>query len=96
MRTADSTAEIDGLLGSLASRTGKAAGQMYASLEVSQQSVRSIGQVCDSFGHSREAVDVIGYMHTQITTAPEGQHKWSKASTAISAKSTAIPKLLQS
>ncbi len=35
-RTADSTAEIDGLLGNLAKRTSQVAQQMHASLEVSQ------------------------------------------------------------
>ncbi|WP_411828731.1 methyl-accepting chemotaxis protein [Pseudomonas monteilii] len=42
-RTADSTAEIDGLLGNLANRTAEVAAQMHASLEVSQQSVSRIG-----------------------------------------------------
>ena len=74
-RTADSTAEIDGLLGNLASRTSEVAGQMHASLEVSQQSVSRIGLARDSFGQIRESVDVIRDMNTQIATAAEEQHQ---------------------
>ncbi|MFB4394071.1 methyl-accepting chemotaxis protein [Pseudomonas sp. LS_2] len=74
-RTADSTAEIDGLLGNLASRTSQVAEQMHASLEVSQQSVSRIGLARDSFGQIRESVDVIRDMNTQIATAAEEQHQ---------------------
>jgi len=74
-RTADSTAEIDGLLGTLASRTAEVAGQMHASLEVSQQSVSRIGLARDSFGQIRESVDIIRDMNTQIATAAEEQHQ---------------------
>ena len=74
-RTADSTAEIDGLLGNLASRTAEVADQMHASLEVSQQSVSRIGLARDSFGQIRESVDVIRDMNTQIATAAEEQHQ---------------------
>ena len=74
-RTADSTAEIDGLLGNLASRTAQVAGQMHASLEVSAQSVDSIGRARNSFGQIRESVDVIRDMNTQIATAAEEQHQ---------------------
>ena len=74
-RTADSTAEIDGLLGNLASRTAEVAEQMHASLEVSQQSVSRIGLARDSFGQIRESVDVIRDMNTQIATAAEEQHQ---------------------
>ncbi|WP_459207702.1 methyl-accepting chemotaxis protein [Pseudomonas sp. MLB6B] len=74
-RTADSTAEIDGLLGNLASRTAEVAGQMHASLEVSVQSVTRIGMARDSFGQIRESVDVIRDMNTQIATAAEEQHQ---------------------
>ena len=74
-RTADSTAEIDGLLGNLASRTAEVAAQMHASLEVSQQSVSRIGLARDSFGQIRESVDVIRDMNTQIATAAEEQHQ---------------------
>lgn len=74
-RTADSTAEIDGLLGNLASRTAEVAGQMHASLEVSQQSVSRIGMARDSFGQIRESVDIIRDMNTQIATAAEEQHQ---------------------
>ncbi|EIK96566.1 Cache sensor-containing chemotaxis sensory transducer [Pseudomonas sp. M47T1] len=74
-RTADSTAEIDGLLGNLAKRTSQVAQQMHASLEVSQQSVERIGQARASFGQIRESVDVIRDMNTQIATAAEEQHQ---------------------
>jgi len=74
-RTADSTAEIDGLLGNLASRTAEVAQQMHASLEVSQQSVSRIGLARDSFGQIRESVDIIRDMNTQIATAAEEQHQ---------------------
>ena len=74
-RTADSTAEIDGLLGNLASRTAQVAEQMHASIEVSQQSVSRIGMARDSFGQIRESVDIIRDMNTQIATAAEEQHQ---------------------
>ena len=74
-RTADSTAEIDGLLGNLASRTAEVAGQMHASLDVSQDSVTRISQARDSFGQIRESVDIIRDMNTQIATAAEEQHQ---------------------
>nr|WP_166362716.1 methyl-accepting chemotaxis protein [Pseudomonas akapageensis] len=74
-RTADSTAEIDGLLGNLAQRTSQVAQQMHASLEVSQESVSRIGLARTSFGQIRESVDVIRDMNTQIATAAEQQHQ---------------------
>lgn len=74
-RTADSTAEIDGLLGNLAKRTSQVTQQMHASLEVSQQSVSRIGEARSSFGQIRESVDVIRDMNTQIATAAEEQHQ---------------------
>ena len=74
-RTADSTAEIDPLLGNLAKRTKSVAQQMNASLDVSQQSVTKIGQARSSFGQIRESVDVIRDMNTQIATAAEEQHQ---------------------
>lgn len=74
-RTADSTAEIDGLLGNLAKRTSQVTQQMHASLEVSQQSVNRIGEARNSFGQIRESVDVIRDMNTQIATAAEEQHQ---------------------
>ncbi|MBK5538845.1 methyl-accepting chemotaxis protein [Pseudomonas sp. TH05] len=74
-RTADSTAEIDGLLGNLAKRTSAVTQQMHASLEVSQQSVSRIGLARSSFGQIRESVDVIRDMNTQIATAAEEQHQ---------------------
>lgn len=74
-RTADSTAEIDGLLGNLAKRTSQVTQQMHASLQVSQQSVTRIGEARESFGQIRESVDVIRDMNTQIATAAEEQHQ---------------------
>ncbi len=74
-RTADSTAEIDGLLGNLAKRTSAVTQQMRASLDVSQQSVARIGEARESFGQIRESVDVIRDMNTQIATAAEEQHQ---------------------
>ena len=74
-RTADSTAEIDGLLGNLAKRTSQVTQQMHASLEVSQQSVIRIGEARSSFGQIPESVDVIRDMNTQIATAAEQQHQ---------------------
>jgi len=74
-RTADSTAEIDALLGNLAKRTSQVTQQMHASLQVSQQSVTRIGEARESFGQIRESVDVIRDMNTQIATAAEEQHQ---------------------
>jgi methyl-accepting chemotaxis protein len=74
-RTADSTAEIDGLLSSLAQRTRQMTKQMHASLEVSRRTVASINEASSSFGLVRESVDVIRDMNTQIATAAEEQHQ---------------------
>ncbi|MET3455013.1 methyl-accepting chemotaxis protein [Pseudomonas kilonensis] len=74
-RTADSTAEIDSLLGTLAKRTSVVTHQMRASLNVSQQSVNRIGVARTSFGLIRDSVDVIRDMNTQIATAAEEQHQ---------------------
>jgi len=74
-RTADSTAEIDGLLGNLAGRTAEVAGQMQASLQVSAQSVSRIALARDSFGQIRSSVDIIRDMNNQIATAAEEQHQ---------------------
>ncbi|UTW09372.1 methyl-accepting chemotaxis protein [Pseudomonas benzenivorans] len=74
-RTADSTEEIDGLLGGLARRTQQMGTQMQGSLEVSQLTVASISQASASFERIRDAVDVIRDMNTQIATAAEEQHQ---------------------
>ncbi|MDU9400328.1 methyl-accepting chemotaxis protein [Pseudomonas sp. zfem003] len=74
-RTADSTSEIDTLLGNLARRTHQMGKQMHASLEVSQETVVSINQARASFELIRESVDVIRDMNTQIATAAEEQHQ---------------------
>jgi len=74
-RTADSTEEIDGLLGNLARRTSQVASQMHESLKVSQESVNRIGLARSRFGQIRESVDVIRDMNIQIATAAEEQHQ---------------------
>lgn len=74
-RTADSTGEIDNLLGNLARRTHEMGRQMHASLEVSQQTVSSISEARASFEQIRESMDVIRDMNTQIATAAEEQHQ---------------------
>ncbi|KPA92054.1 methyl-accepting chemotaxis sensory transducer with Cache sensor [Pseudomonas asplenii] len=74
-RTADSTGEIDELLGTLARRTHQMGQQMHASLEVSQETVVSINEARASFELIRESVDVIRDMNTQIATAAEEQHQ---------------------
>ncbi|UZE31473.1 methyl-accepting chemotaxis protein [Pseudomonas asplenii] len=74
-RTADSTGEIDNLLGTLARRTQQMGKQMHASLEVSQETVVSINEARASFELIRESVDVIRDMNTQIATAAEEQHQ---------------------
>ncbi|KFX71557.1 chemotaxis protein [Pseudomonas taeanensis MS-3] len=74
-RTADTTGEIDGLLGKLAQRTQQMGKQMHGSLDVSQQTVSSINAASASFELIRESVDVIRDMNTQIATAAEEQHQ---------------------
>ncbi|TWC31690.1 methyl-accepting chemotaxis protein (MCP) signaling protein [Pseudomonas sp. SJZ079] len=74
-RTADTTGEIDGLLGKLAQRTQQMGKQMHGSLEVSQQTVSSINAASASFELIRESVDVIRDMNSQIATAAEEQHQ---------------------
>ncbi|WP_437883450.1 methyl-accepting chemotaxis protein [Pseudomonas sp. LRF_L74] len=74
-RTADSTGEIDGLLGNLARRTQEVTRQMQSSLEMSQSSVERIRQARDSFEQIRSSVDNIRDQSTQIATAAEEQHQ---------------------
>lgn len=74
-RTADSTGEIDGLLGNLARRTQEVTQQMQGSLQVSQNSVERIQQARDSFDKIRTSVDSIRDQNTQIATAAEEQHQ---------------------
>lgn len=74
-RTADSTGEIDTLLGNLARRTQAMGDQMDASLRMSKDTVQSISEARGSFERIRESVDVIRDMNTQIATAAEEQHQ---------------------
>ncbi|WP_373293640.1 methyl-accepting chemotaxis protein [Pseudomonas matsuisoli] len=74
-RTADSTGEIDGLLGGLARRTEDVTKQMQNSLEMSKASVDRIQQARDSFERIRDSVDHIRDQNTQIATAAEEQHQ---------------------
>uniref|UniRef100_UPI0036F2907E methyl-accepting chemotaxis protein n=1 Tax=Pseudomonas citri TaxID=2978349 RepID=UPI0036F2907E len=74
-RTADSTGEIDSLLGNLARRTQEVTQQMQSSLQVSQTSVERIQQARDSFDKIRSSVDSIRDQNTQIATAAEEQHQ---------------------
>nr|WP_160285559.1 methyl-accepting chemotaxis protein [Pseudomonas knackmussii] len=74
-RTAESTGEIDALLGNLARRTHDTGKQMQASLEASQRTVGSIREARACFGAIRESVDVIRDMNVQIATAAEEQHQ---------------------
>ncbi|AHL73811.1 chemotaxis protein [Stutzerimonas stutzeri] len=73
-RTADSTGEIDGLLGGLARRTQDVTKQMQSSLEMSKASVDRIQKARDSFEHIRGSVDQIRDQNAQIATAAEEQH----------------------
>ncbi|MCW2291249.1 methyl-accepting chemotaxis protein [Pseudomonas sp. BIGb0408] len=73
-RTADSTGEIDSLLGGLAKRTQDVTKQMQSSLSMSQQSVERIQQARDSFEQIRTSVDEIRDQNNQIATAAEEQH----------------------
>ena len=74
-RTADSTGEIDSLLGNLARRTQEVTQQMQSSLQVSQTSVERIQRARDSFDKIRTSVDSIRDQNTQIAKAAEEQHQ---------------------
>ncbi len=74
-RTADSTGEIDSLLGNLARRTQEVTQQMQGSLLVSRTSVERIQQARDSFDKILGSVDSIRDQNTQIATAAEEQHQ---------------------
>lgn len=74
-RTADSTGEIDGLLGGLARRAQDVTQQMHSSLDMSQQSVSSIREARDSFEDIKASVDAIRDQSNQIATAAEEQHQ---------------------
>lgn len=74
-RTADSTGEIDNLLGNLAKRTQEVTHQMQGSLLGSKTSVDCIQQARDSFDKIRTSVDSIRDQNTQIAAAAEEQHQ---------------------
>jgi methyl-accepting chemotaxis protein len=74
-RTADSTGEIDTLLGNLGRRTQEVTQQMQGSLQVSQDSVERIQHARDSFEKIRTSVDSIRDQNAQIATAAEEQHQ---------------------
>jgi methyl-accepting chemotaxis protein len=73
-RTADSTGEIDSLLGGLARRTQDVTRQMQNSLDMSKNSVDRIQLARDSFERIRDSVDQIRDQNTQIAAAAEEQH----------------------
>ncbi|WP_412459865.1 methyl-accepting chemotaxis protein [Pseudomonas sp. SC11] len=73
-RSADSTEEINAMLGGLASRTMRMSEQMLASLQVSRQSVVKINAVREHFSAIRESVDSIRDMTMQIAAAAEVQY----------------------
>ena len=73
-RTADSTGEIDQLLGNLARKTQEVTRQIEVSLELSQTSVVSINEARGSFEQIRLSVDEIRDQNLQIATAAEEQH----------------------
>ncbi|PAU65816.1 chemotaxis protein [Pseudomonas sp. PIC25] len=74
-RTADSTGEIDSLLGGLARRTQEVTRQMQSSLEMSQACVERIRMASESFEQIRLSVDHIRDQNTQIAAAAEEQHQ---------------------
>nr|WP_017904001.1 methyl-accepting chemotaxis protein [Pseudomonas fuscovaginae] len=74
-RTADSTGEIDGLLGNLVRGTENVTRQMQASVGMSRQSVDRIQQARESFNKIRDQVDNIRDQNSQIATAAEEQHQ---------------------
>ncbi|MFF7706758.1 methyl-accepting chemotaxis protein [Pseudomonas sp. NPDC007930] len=74
-RTADSTGEIDTLLGNLGRRTQEVTQQMHSSLGISRQSVERIQQARSSFDKIRGSVDNIRDQNSQIATAAEEQHQ---------------------
>ncbi|KPA95499.1 methyl-accepting chemotaxis protein, partial [Pseudomonas asplenii] len=74
-RTADSTGEIDGLLGNLVRGTENVTRQMQASVDMSRQSVDRIQQARESFNKIRDQVDNIRDQNSQIATAAEEQHQ---------------------
>ncbi|MDH4653805.1 hypothetical protein E8E75_12610 [Pseudomonas sp. BN606] len=74
-RTADSTEEIDSLLGNLALRTCQVGKQMHASLDVSQESLARISDARSSCELIRASVEIVRDMNAQIATAAEEQHQ---------------------
>ncbi|MFJ4256369.1 methyl-accepting chemotaxis protein [Pseudomonas monteilii] len=77
-RTADSTREIDDLLGTLQKRTASVASQMHSSLALSNDSVESIESARESFLNIQTIVTSIRDGNVQIATAAEEQHQVSE------------------
>ncbi|NWD67131.1 methyl-accepting chemotaxis protein [Pseudomonas gingeri] len=73
-RTAESTEQINNLLGVLVSSTQDVASEMQQSLQQSNESVAFTVQVEEAFSGVHEAVTTIKDMNTQIATAAEEQH----------------------
>jgi methyl-accepting chemotaxis protein len=72
---ADSTGEIDSLLGGLARRSHEVTAQMQSSLSMSQACVEHIQEARESFEQIRNSVDIVRDQNTQIATAAEEQHQ---------------------
>jgi methyl-accepting chemotaxis protein len=73
-RTAESTEQINSLLGALVNCTQSVAKDMQQSLHQSNESVAFTVQVEEAFSGVHEAVTTIKDMNTQIATAAEEQH----------------------
>ena len=73
-RTADSTGEIDQLLGTLGSKTQEVSQKMESCLDLSQASVSSIASARDSFEGIQLSVNEIRDQNLQISAAAEEQH----------------------
>ena len=73
-RTADSTGEIDQLLGTLASKTQEVSQKMQSCQDLSRASVTSIESARDSFEGIQLSVNEIRDQNLQISAAAEEQH----------------------
>ncbi|MCO7521918.1 MULTISPECIES: methyl-accepting chemotaxis protein [unclassified Pseudomonas] len=73
-RTADSTGEIDQLLGTLGDKTQEVSQKMESCLDLSRASVTSIESARDSFEGIQLSVNEIRDQNLQISAAAEEQH----------------------